>query len=43
MNSFNSQLLFIILKIPAILIAFTAQGYAKALRTGKRGIGQKRR
>lgn len=37
MNSFNSQLLFIILKIPAILIAFTAQGYAKALIADKLG------
>ena len=31
MSSFRIQLLNIILTIPAILIAFTAQGYAKAL------------
>lgn len=37
MSSFRMQLLFIILKIPAILIAFTAQGYAKALVADKLG------
>lgn len=37
MSSFRMQLLVIILKIPAILIAFTAQGYAKALVADKLG------
>ena len=37
MSSFKSQLLGYILKIPAILIAFTAQGYAKALVADKLG------
>ena len=37
MSSFRMQLLVIILKIPAILIAFTAQGYAKALAADKLG------
>ena len=37
MSSFRLELLVIILKIPAILIAFTAQGYAKALVADKLG------
>ena len=37
MSSFRMELLVIILKIPAILIAFTAQGYAKALVADKLG------
>ena len=37
MSSFRMQLLYLILKIPAILIAFTAQGYAKALVADKLG------
>ena len=37
MSSFRMQSLVIILKIPAILIAFTAQGYAKALVADKLG------
>ena len=37
MSSFKLQLLGYILKIPAILIAFTAQGYAKALVADKLG------
>ena len=37
MSSFRIELLDIILKIPAILIAFTAQGYAKALVADKLG------
>ena len=37
MSPFRMQLLMIILKIPAILIAFTAQGYAKALVADKLG------
>lgn len=37
MGSFRMDLLYIILKIPAILIAFTAQGYAKALVADKLG------
>lgn len=37
MGSFKMDLLYIILKIPAILIAFTAQGYAKALVADKLG------
>ena len=37
MSSFRMELLGIILKIPAILIAFTAQGYAKALVADKLG------
>lgn len=37
MSSFRLDLLDIILKIPAILIAFTAQGYAKALVADKLG------
>ena len=37
MSSFRMELLGIILKIPAILIAFTAQGYAKALVADKWG------
>ena len=37
MSSFRIDLLYIILKIPAILIAFTAQGYAKALVADKLG------
>ena len=37
MSSFRIQLLNIILTIPAILIAFTAQGYAKALVADKLG------
>lgn len=37
MSSFRMQLLVIILKIPSILIAFTAQGYAKALVADKLG------
>ena len=37
MSSFRMQLLVIILKIPAILIAFTDQGYAKALVADKLG------
>lgn len=37
MSSFRMDLLYIILKIPAILIAFTAQGYAKALVADKLG------
>lgn len=37
MSSFRLELLGIILKIPAILIAFTAQGYAKALVADKLG------
>ena len=37
MSSFRIELLVTILKIPAILIAFTAQGYAKALVADKLG------
>lgn len=37
MSSVRLQLLYLILKIPAILIAFTAQGYAKALVADKLG------
>lgn len=37
MSSFRIELLGIILKIPAILIAFTAQGYAKALVADRLG------
>ena len=37
MSSFRMELLGVILKIPAILIAFTAQGYAKALVADKLG------
>lgn len=37
MSAFRMDLLYIILKIPAILIAFTAQGYAKALVADKLG------
>ena len=37
MSSFRIQLLNIILTIPAILIAFTAQGYAKALVADRLG------
>ena len=37
MGSFRIELLEIILKIPAILIAFTVQGYAKALVADKLG------
>ena len=37
MSSFRIELLVIILKIPAILTAFTAQGYAKALVADKLG------
>ena len=37
MSSFRMELLEIILKIPAILIAFTVQGYAKALVADKLG------
>lgn len=37
MDIFRMNLLGIILKIPAILIAFTAQGYAKALVADKLG------
>lgn len=37
MSAFRLQLLYLILKIPAILIAFTAQGYAKALVADKLG------
>ncbi len=37
MSPFRMKLLMIILKIPAILIAFTAQGYAKALVADKLG------
>ena len=35
MSPFRLNLLYIILKIPAILIAFTVQGYAKALVADK--------
>ena len=37
MSPFRLNLLYIILKIPAILIAFTVQGYAKALVADKLG------
>lgn len=37
MSSLRLNILYIILKIPAILIAFTAQGYAKALVADKLG------
>lgn len=37
MSSFRMELLKIILEIPAILIAFTVQGYAKALVADKLG------
>ena len=37
MSSLRIELLGIILEIPAILIAFTVQGYAKALVADKLG------
>lgn len=37
MNSFNNALLGIVLSVPAILLAFTAQGYARALVADKLG------